>query len=201
MLCQKCNKNNASIHYQQNINGNKTEYHLCPECAAEMGLDMGAGQILSDSLDGFGNIFSGFFGGSNGFGDLLSGFGSLGSLADSHSEPHTGLKCPDCGMDLSSLGGSSFLGCPECYDTFESILGPNLDRFQRGHRHTGKRPNRLGTAPHAPSVNEAAEANKEKKEPLSEVDKLRAELNEAVKAENYEKAAELRDKIKEIGDK
>ena len=36
MLCTKCGKNEATIYFSQNINGNKTEYNLCSECAKEM---------------------------------------------------------------------------------------------------------------------------------------------------------------------
>ncbi len=33
MLCDKCKKNEASIHMSQNINGMQSELHLCSECA------------------------------------------------------------------------------------------------------------------------------------------------------------------------
>lgn len=36
MLCTKCGKNEATVYFSQNINGNKTEYNLCPQCAREM---------------------------------------------------------------------------------------------------------------------------------------------------------------------
>ena len=35
MLCSKCHKNEATVYYKQNINGEVKEYALCPECAAE----------------------------------------------------------------------------------------------------------------------------------------------------------------------
>ena len=31
MKCQKCNKNEATTHYTQIINGKKTEYYLCED--------------------------------------------------------------------------------------------------------------------------------------------------------------------------
>lgn len=36
MLCTKCGKNEATVYFSQNVNGNKTEYNLCPLCAKEM---------------------------------------------------------------------------------------------------------------------------------------------------------------------
>lgn len=38
MLCTKCGKNEATVYFSQTINGNKTEYNLCPDCAREMNL-------------------------------------------------------------------------------------------------------------------------------------------------------------------
>ncbi|EQE70965.1 putative modulator of CtsR repression McsA [Clostridioides difficile CD45] len=35
MLCQKCNKNKASVYYNKIVNGEKTEMYLCSECAKE----------------------------------------------------------------------------------------------------------------------------------------------------------------------
>lgn len=34
MLCEKCNKNQATFHYAEVINGVRSEHHLCSECAA-----------------------------------------------------------------------------------------------------------------------------------------------------------------------
>lgn len=35
MLCQECRKRPATLHYTKIINGQKTELHLCQECAEE----------------------------------------------------------------------------------------------------------------------------------------------------------------------
>ena len=35
MLCQICNKNPATIHVQEIINGEKKVFHLCGECASK----------------------------------------------------------------------------------------------------------------------------------------------------------------------
>ncbi|MCD7904626.1 MAG: UvrB/UvrC motif-containing protein [Clostridiales bacterium] len=182
MLCQKCNHNNASVHYEQNINGKVTKLDLCPECAKEMNL-------------GIGNIFDTNI--SNAFGNMFDDvFESFGSLLGSHAGTLASLSCNSCGTSLNDLSNTSFLGCPDCYDVFDSLVEKNLERCQRGTRHLGKRPNRLGS----PKAEESKKAKKEKK-PLSEADSLRAELKAAVKAENYEKAAELRDKIKALENK
>lgn len=41
MLCEKCKKNMATVHYKQNINGESKQIFLCPECAREEGLVIG----------------------------------------------------------------------------------------------------------------------------------------------------------------
>ena len=53
MLCEQCNERSATVHLTRYINGKKTEFHLCQECARQRG-DM--------------NIFSPFT-----INDLLSG--------------------------------------------------------------------------------------------------------------------------------
>ena len=35
MLCEKCNKNPATVHVTKIINNNNTELHLCEDCARE----------------------------------------------------------------------------------------------------------------------------------------------------------------------
>ena len=48
MLCQNCNKNEATTYYKETINGQTRELHLCPECAAK----------LTGSAPSFGSMFS-----------------------------------------------------------------------------------------------------------------------------------------------
>ena len=37
MLCQHCQKNEATTHVKTMINGEYAEYRLCSECAGELG--------------------------------------------------------------------------------------------------------------------------------------------------------------------
>ncbi|MCS7233014.1 MAG: UvrB/UvrC motif-containing protein [Synergistetes bacterium] len=127
-----------------------------------------------------------------GGGDLLSFDFSLpdllGTLLKPSSLPlwdesrHHTLKCPKCGLSYEGFQEIGKLGCSECYGTFKSKLVPLLRRIHGNTRHGGKIPLR---------------ANEELAR-LKELEKLREELNEAIKREEYEKAAEIRDKIREI---
>ena len=39
MLCSNCGKNKANVRYTRIINGEKTEFALCEDCAKKMGLE------------------------------------------------------------------------------------------------------------------------------------------------------------------
>lgn len=73
MKCEKCN-NEAVFHLQSNINGEKSEVHLCSDCASKEGYGR---MMQSPVLTGF---FSGPFGSLMG-GFLRSPFGSFDALA------------------------------------------------------------------------------------------------------------------------
>ena len=93
------------------------------------------------------------------------------------------LRCPDCGTDYMEFRKLGRLGCPNDYVVFRAGLLPLLDRVHRATRHVGKRPAKaLGLG----------DASAEKR-------RLRRELRQAVRAEDYERAARLRDRIREKG--
>ncbi|MFA5881294.1 MAG: UvrB/UvrC motif-containing protein, partial [Eubacteriales bacterium] len=77
------------------------------------------------------------------------------------------------------------LGCPTCYDVFENKLDPVLRRIHGNPRHTGKIPKRTGGTI----------------ELRREIEELKRELQAAITSEEYEKAAEVRDKIRGLENK
>lgn len=111
--------------------------------------------------------------------DVLLGLGSEKSL-DIPGAVKT--KCPVCGFTQADLKKTGRLGCSECYDTFASPLEPMLRGMHKGLQHVGKVPARL--------------ASKRESEAL--VDSLRSDLEEAIATEQFEKAAQLRDRIRQI---
>ena len=91
--------------------------------------------------------------------------------------------CEVCGMTFDAFRKTGQLGCPNDYDAFETALLPLLSRAQEGaERHIGKAPARAG-------------ADQQR---LMSILRLRAELKNAIVSEDYEKAAGLRDRIKEL---
>ena len=89
-------------------------------------------------------------------------------------------RCPTCGMSYEEFKKAGRLGCPHCYDAFSSQLERLLKRIHGDNRHRGKGP--LKAAQSAPAPDE--------------LERLRAELDQAVAEEAFEEAAQLRDRIR-----
>jgi protein arginine kinase activator len=95
--------------------------------------------------------------------------------------PRTADTCSQCGGSLQDFRESGRLGCPECWRAFEAPLRDLLRRLHGSTHHVGERyADRHDTTPR-PSV-EAAD--------------LREQLRAAVESENFELAAELRDRLR-----
>ncbi|MBI1191359.1 MAG: hypothetical protein GC200_11850 [Tepidisphaera sp.] len=104
--------------------------------------------------------------------------------------------CPTCRTTFAEFKQHGLLGCADCYKVFEAQLAPLLARaHQGGDRHRGKVPRRLTGAP-APAADPAVLA--ELAERARRLAALRNELDGAVKSEQYERAARLRDELKRL---
>lgn len=90
--------------------------------------------------------------------------------------------CKNCGITFADFKNNGFLGCSECYENFRATLIPVIKRVQGNVEHIGKIPEKSG------------KAILERKN----LERLKAELQQCIKNEEYEKAAEIRDKIREI---
>ncbi len=93
------------------------------------------------------------------------------------------LACPECGMTFREFRANGLLGCPNDYNAFEKALAPLIERAHDGGTH------HVGKAPRG----EGGETPK-----FSKLAQLRRELQDAVDAEDYERAADLRDTIKSL---
>jgi len=113
---------------------------------------------------------------------IVKGGAPVPSRGEADAVPAT---CPQCGLPYSEFKAKGRLGCPGCYDSFAPVLKPLLEKVHNGaSRHGGRVPTRL-------------KGRVEHREQLAQ---LEAELAEAVDAERYEKAAELRDSIRALKD-
>lgn len=104
----------------------------------------------------------------------------IGQHVGAPSDELARLTCPTCGIKYMEFKAEGRLGCPHDYKVFQKALEPLLLRIHRSTRHVGKIP------PHA-ARNAALQA---------EVMELRRRLREAIDAEAYEEAAQLRDLIR-----
>ncbi|HEV7302176.1 MAG TPA: UvrB/UvrC motif-containing protein [Tepidisphaeraceae bacterium] len=114
--------------------------------------------------------------------ELLTNF----VLAHSGLQKETGVGgCEHCGITWADFRQSGLLGCEHDYGVFEKDLTPLLQRAHEGAtHHVGKVPARRGEVgvPMKKSV---------------DLTRLRKDLSRAVEAEDYEKAAKLRDQIRQ----
>ena len=90
--------------------------------------------------------------------------------------------CPQCGMTISAFNHQGRLGCDKCYEAFQQHLVPLIKRIQGSTSYEGRLPQR------------GAEALKIEQT----IKQLRNDLIQAVKQEQFEKAAQIRDEIKSL---
>lgn len=109
------------------MNGQKTELHLCEQCAQEKGE---------------------MFQGMNNFSvhQLLSGFFQNDPMQAGHiSQPKRELVCSKCEMTYEQFTRVGRFGCAHCYKSFGDKLDPIFRRVHGGNtRHYGKLPARVG---------------------------------------------------------
>lgn len=105
-----------------------------------------------------------------------------GLLDTSLKESQIQVTCNKCGLTYQELKKTGKLGCDECYHTFEPYLNATLKKLNGTSVHTGKIPKK----------------SKGKLIRKKKIDQLREDLQEAIKGEEYEKAATLRDEIRGI---
>ena len=118
------------------------------------------------------------------FNELLTNF----VMAHSGMQKDLGATCEQCGISWAEFRQHGLFGCEHDYDAFEKDLSPLLQRAHEGAtHHIGKSPVRAGGSGTAPKP----------KRKLVDITKLRKELARAVELEDYERAAKLRDQIRQ----
>lgn len=160
MLCQKCNKNQATVRYAEVVDGKVADQHLCHEC-----------MLKQETRDTTGFKLSA---------PKAMRRPGMRPVVDRESVKRA---CPACGITLMEVVASGQAGCTRCYEVFSDALEPVLSSIHdmpAAVRHRGK-------VPQKDDVRERFHA---------ELRTKRALLRSALKAENYEEAAALRDEIR-----
>lgn len=124
-----------------------------------------------------------------GLNDLLAGLAGLGASLSTGSgaPPKTveSIKCPKCGFTYQDFVKIGRFGCADCYEAFKKHVSPLLKRIHGSDRHLGKVPLQAGKTP----------------KDSRNIQELRMRLDKAIQTEEFEEAARLRDKIKELESK
>jgi protein arginine kinase activator len=168
MLCDNCKERDAIINLTQVEHDSKVTLHLCEQCAQQKGVETG-GAVLKSPLGNFlGAVVKGGGGG-----------GSAGALVPAAGD---GLRCPVCGSTMRDFRDSGRLGCDQCYVAFDAHLRDLLRKLHGSSQHVGERYQVPG--------------ERATDDPRGRLLELKAQLRRAVEGENFELAAELRDRIR-----
>jgi protein arginine kinase activator len=120
------------------------------------------------------------------FQDFLTGFLDMPLMGKASSKEYssqgTTLQCPSCKMTYDEFSKIGRFGCAQCYTAFSSRLMPIIKNVHGNNEHVGKLPS------------SAAGELKIKRE----LEMLKKELKEAIRLEEFERAAQLRDKIRSM---
>ena len=116
-----------------------------------------------------------------GLADLLAGLSDLGKTSADKKEIIKA-KCSNCGLTYDDFRKIGRLGCGECYSSFRKYLMPLLKRIHGSNRHYGKVP-----------LTMAKEVRVK-----TDLEELRSKQQKAIQLEEFEEAARIRDKIKEL---
>lgn len=202
MKCDRCERE-ASVHEVTIRNGEKVERHLCEQCARQQGISVASEEppplvtLLSQFVTVQGT-------------DTPPGDQEADAKAQALGQMQ---QCPACGLTFAQFKTDGQLGCAICYQAMQAQLGPILQRAHEGAtHHVGKVPRRVLErlrAAGAPGAHGAAtrpvadragaeELERTRTDRLRRLALLRKQLGEAVTAEQYERAAKIRDEVKRV---
>ncbi|MEP6573117.1 MAG: UvrB/UvrC motif-containing protein [Gemmatimonadota bacterium] len=114
-------------------------------------------------------------------GNFLASLGKDVAVESLVARPGESAACTHCGATLNDFRESGRLGCAECYSNFEGSLRDLLRRLHGSSRHLGERYDPPGS-----SVSETKISHTQ----------LRDQLRLAIETQNFELAAELRDRLR-----
>lgn len=176
--CQYCGKP-ATIFMTQIVSGEMTELILCSKCAKERGLLdpqslAFAEKFFPDAIkEKIENIVR----------DLApqKDLEAL-SIHASNTDKDMLAYCPSCNFTLEELSDTGRLGCPDCYAIFAMELSEALV-IQ----------NFTGTSSEKTNKKISPKINR-----TTQITLLENQLQAAIKSENFEQAAQLRDEITQL---
>ena len=109
--------------------------------------------------------------------EILSGI--ISQQFPLNSEIESDLECPNCELTFEGFVRQGRFGCGQCYSAFRPRLEMIMRKIHGSSLHKGKLP--------ASGSNELM--------PIKEEERLESELKKAIESEEFERAADLRDKL------
>lgn len=113
--------------------------------------------------------------------NLLSGLLDFEPTSGSAAKAQP-LRCDHCGLTYTQFSKLGRFGCSSCYKHFSERLDPLFKRVHGNTVHVGKIPKRTGGAIQY----------------KKELEQLKKEMQQRIYQEEFEQAAKIRDKIKEL---
>ncbi|MEO0079493.1 MAG: UvrB/UvrC motif-containing protein [candidate division WOR-3 bacterium] len=108
----------------------------------------------------------------------------LAELKERVEEQDSRLVCAGCGMTYAEFKRRGRLGCAQCWTAFHDRLQPLLRRIHGAVQHVGR----------------TTKAGRKKAQERLNLQRLREDLRRAIEGEDYERAAALRDQLRQLGD-
>lgn len=177
MKCQNCGKEEATVKYSENINGEKSEIMLCNTCAKSLNL-----------MD-FPNMMSYFF---SSYPKEL--------FADEYEKE----VCDKCSYTFDDYLKNGLFGCPNCYNAFTDRIDSLLTKIHGKNRHLiTNSVTKASSINKTSSINKIKTITKDEKQHkkisnISDIKELKNLLDLSIKDERYEDAAKIRDRIREL---
>ena len=176
MKCEDCGRRDSLIHLSEITDGEVQSTWLCPSCAATRQMTFLPEEAPTDDSR------VGDFGRADDAGSLAAFLNHDLALGMAPAETEENLVCGSCGYTLQQYRTANRLGCPRCYRAFGPVLRTHLARYHGRCLHLGRMPGNLTGGPNT----------------LAELTRCRIDLERAIKSEDFENAALVRDRIRQL---
>lgn len=191
MKCDQCDQE-ATVHELRVVSGKKVEKHLCERCARKQGIAVQPTISVPELIEKY----------------MQQAAAAAKTPEAVPAAPPKVTSCPTCNTGYVEFRQTGLLGCPDCYRAFEVQLGPLLERaHEGGTHHVGKFPRRqisggtrIEAQAHAGSPPDPDTVLGGPVQRAGRIAALRKQLDEAVQAEQYERAASIRDELRRLAE-
>lgn len=184
-MCEDCGMKPANVQLTQMIGEEVTNLNICEDCASKRGISITFNQKGDD--DEFDENLPFDLNSEDEESGQFDLFEEEFDYDDEERKPNAPIKmtppkpkedplCGKCGMRYSLFQETGVLGCPVCYTSFEEQISNMLNQIHGSTVHKGK--------------NYRDKALKEE-----DIKTLKNELSSAIKNEEFELAAVIRDRI------